>query len=118
MWPSWLPVLGVLALSLGPIPAHDIYSHLRDSMGASCCNDADCRPANYRLRSTGVEMLVDGLWIAVPADRIQYRALPGDTGKTDGGHWCGITLNHRDGLHHTTRCVILPPQSTAADAVP
>jgi hypothetical protein len=35
-------------------------------------------------------MLVDGKWMAVPAETIFYRALPGDTGETAGGHWCGV----------------------------
>jgi hypothetical protein len=29
----------------GPTLAHDIYSHLTDETGASCCDDGDCRPA-------------------------------------------------------------------------
>jgi hypothetical protein len=30
-------------------------------------------------------MFVEGKWITVPDDTIQYRALLGDTGQTDGG---------------------------------
>src|SRR5215212_3824043 len=118
MWPNWLPVLGLLTLAPAPIPAHDIYSELRDAYGLSCCDSTDCRPARYRLRGTDVEMFVYGQWIAVPADKIQYRALPGDTGETGGGHWCG-TYDHFTGIVHRTRCAVLPPQSTAVTgAVP
>src|SRR5215212_10189168 len=77
MWPNWLPVFGLLAPAPGPIPAHDIYSELRDAYGLSCCDSTDCRPARYRLRGTDVEMLVYGHWVVVPANKIQYRALRG-----------------------------------------
>jgi hypothetical protein len=36
-----------------PTQAHDIYSHLRDRLGGSCCNEKDCRPAPYRMTATG-----------------------------------------------------------------
>jgi hypothetical protein len=79
----------VLAASLPlPLQAHDIYSHLRDEAGGSCCEDRDCQPVPYRFIASGVQMFVDKRWIDVPSDRIQYRALPGDTGETGGGHWC------------------------------
>ena len=68
-----------------PAEAHDIYSPLKDRGGTSCCDDGDCRPAPYRVTPTGVQMLVEGEWIAVPNGAIQYRALLGDTGETDGG---------------------------------
>jgi hypothetical protein len=102
-----------------PLPAHDIYSHLVSALGASCCNDTDCGPAPYRLRATGVEMFVYGQWIAVPADKIQYRALLGDTGETGGGHWCGTGYDVGFGVYYNTLCAVLPPQAAAADtAVP
>ena len=63
----------VLAASL-PIRAHDLYSHLLDEVGASCCDDQDCRPALHRVSASGVQMLVDQRWIDVPDERIQYRA--------------------------------------------
>src|SRR5919199_2514276 len=119
MSPDWLLLVGLLALAPGPIPVHDIYSHLIDNLGASCCNDVDCRPARYRLRATGVEMFVAGRWIAVPADKIQYRALPGDTGETGGGHWCGTLYTPGLSIFYLTRCAVLPPQSPSAEgAVP
>jgi hypothetical protein len=53
-------VTAVLVTSL-PLPtlAHDIYSHLRDERGESCCDDQDCRPALYRLTARVVQMYVD-----------------------------------------------------------
>ena len=38
--------------------AHDIYTHLKSRSGKSCCDNSDCRPAPYRITSSGVEMLV------------------------------------------------------------
>src|SRR5262245_31461093 len=98
-----------------PTQAHDIYTNLKDEIGASCCNDHDCRPAPYRTTSAGVQMLVDGRRIAVPNRSIQYRTLEGDTGETAGGHWCGKME------HDVTYCAVLPPSSasaTNADARP
>jgi hypothetical protein len=109
----------VLIISV-PLPtsAHDIYSHLRDERGESCCDDQDCRPALYRLTARGVQMYVDQQWINVPNERIQYRALPGDGGETGGGHWCGSgnepDLSNPEGLY-VTKCAILPPQAASAD---
>ena len=81
----------VLAASLPlPIQAHDIYSHLTDKLGTSCCDDRDCQLAPYRFVANGLQMFVDKRWIAVPSDKIQYVAVPGDTGETGGGHWCGF----------------------------
>jgi hypothetical protein len=60
-------VSAVLIISL-PLPthSHDIYSHLRDEKGESCCDDQDCRPALYRLTARVVQMYVDQQWINVP----------------------------------------------------
>ena len=79
-------VLVLLALCIGPQPsaAHDIYSHLVDSEGASCCNEIDCAPAPFQVTPIGIQMLVHGRWIAVPNNKIQYRLLPGDMGVTSG----------------------------------
>jgi hypothetical protein len=97
-----------------PTQAHDIYSPLRDRWGNSCCNDKDCRPALYRMTPTGVQMLVNGDWITIPDYVIQYRALHGDTGETDGGHWCGdIRHRHGDGVDYSTHRAILPPNPAA-----
>jgi hypothetical protein len=97
-----------------PTDAHDIYSHLKDRWGNSCCDEKDCRPVPYRVTPTGVQMFVDGEWIAVPDYAIQYRALPGDTGETAGGHWCGRIQNgHGDRMDYATHCAILPPNAAA-----
>jgi hypothetical protein len=97
-----------------PTEAHDIYLHLKDRLGNSCCDDKDCRPAPYRVTPAGVQMFVDGEWIAVPDYAIQYRALPGDTGETAGGHWCGIIRDgHGDRVDYSTLCAVLPPNPTA-----
>jgi hypothetical protein len=97
-----------------PAEAHDIYSPLKDRGGKSCCDDGDCRPAPYRVTPTGVQMFVEGEWIAVPNAAIQYRALPGDTGETDGGHWCGRSQNGQgQKMDHATYCAVLPPNPTA-----
>ena len=109
----------VLAASLPlPLQAHGIYSHLKGSGGGSCCNDRDCRPADYRFTAAGVQMFVDGRWIDVPSGAIQYVALPGDTGATRGGHWCGGSAYERNFSNpddlYVTKCAILPPQSASA----
>jgi hypothetical protein len=59
-------------------------------------------------------MFVEGEWITVPDATIQYRALPGDTGETDGGHWCGRFENGPGFMRgYATYCAILPPTPTA-----
>jgi hypothetical protein len=60
-----LTAIALLSFEL-PTDAHDIYSHLKDRWGNSCCDDKDCRPVPYRVTPTGVQMFVDGEWIAVP----------------------------------------------------
>jgi hypothetical protein len=99
-----------------PTEAHDIYSHLADAAGVSCCNDHDCRPAPYRVTPAGVQMYVDGDWLDVPDEMVQYRSLPGDTGETRGGHWCGTAISEYGGrvVRHATHCAILLPNSTSA----
>jgi hypothetical protein len=47
---------------------------------------------------------VDGEWLTVPEDTIQYRTLEGDPGETRGGHWCGLMA-----FGNLTYCAILPP---------
>jgi hypothetical protein len=113
-------ISALLAVSL-PLPsqAHDIYSHLRDSWGNSCCNDQDCRPVPYRFISGHWQMFVNWRWIDVPDHTIQYRAIPEDTGETGGGHWCGFVMTppSEEDLDpvYTTLCAILPPQAAEAD---
>ncbi len=114
MFPRSALIGAVLALGYPmPVQAHDIYSNLRNDFGLRCCDESDCRPALYRLTPSGVFMQVDGDWIEVPSDAIQYRALPGDDGKTGGGHWCGSTLDTSLGTKLWTRCAVLPPQSAS-----
>jgi len=103
----------VESLSL-PVQAHDIYLHLKDASGMICCNAMDCRPAPYRFTSGHLQMFVDWRWIEVPDERILYRSLPGDTGETGGGHWCGVSYEPSVGPTDMTRCAILPPQSGSA----
>ncbi|MET0528228.1 MAG: hypothetical protein ABW003_07780 [Microvirga sp.] len=99
--------------------AHDIYSPLKDRWGNSCCNDQDCRPVPYRVTPAGVQMLVYGNWIAVLDHVIQYRALPGDTGETAGGHWCGeFRLMQDETVSYSTLCAILPPNGAAILGLP
>jgi hypothetical protein len=39
-------ISAVLTASLPfPLQAHDIYSHLKDKAGTSCCDDRDCQLA-------------------------------------------------------------------------
>ena len=108
----------VIGLPL-PIQAHDPYSHLKDPWGKGCCDNRDCRPAPYRFISSHWQMFVDERWIDVPDHTIQYRALLGDTGETDGGHWCGFAdrptgSDDLDDRVYTTRCAILPPKDASA----
>jgi hypothetical protein len=108
--------LASAALISLPLPAqtHDIYSHLRDVWGGSCCDNKDCRPALYRFVASDLQMFVDGRWIEVPGERIQDRRLPGETG---GGHWCGLIYQpdfSSRGTLYMTKCAVLPPQSAAA----
>ena len=83
--------------------AHDIYTHLTDERGNSCCDNSDCRPTHYRITALGVEMLVNERWLYIPRGAIQYRSLQGDNGETAGGHWCG------DSYEGITYCAFLPP---------
>lgn len=59
-------------------------------------------------------MFVDGRWIDIPSDRIQFRALLGDTGESGGGHWCGSGPEpggYDPYVPYETICAILPPQA-------
>jgi len=117
-----LTMIAMLILTVTCTEGHDIYSELKDHLGeSSCCNETDCRPAHYRVTAAGVDMLLDDEWVRVPNDIIQYRRLNGDTGETNGGHWCGVTNflgydlrpDHPAVTHSSrfyTRCVILPPE--------
>ena len=106
--------LAVMAIESSPVRAHDIYSHLLDRNGKPCCNHTDCQPAPFKSTARGVEMFVNGRWIGIPTDKLQYRVLSGDSGATGGGHWCGSTDWNVEGfsnldLYEVTLCAILPP---------
>src|SRR5829696_3923011 len=104
-------------LTLAPwtAQAHDIYAHLTDSLGRSCCDNGDCRPAHYRHGASGVEMLIGEKWIAIPRGKLEYRLLEGDTGETGGGRWCGAP---DEGPGYFTFCAILPPSLALAESSP
>jgi hypothetical protein len=102
-------VLSLLVLWSQAAQAHDIYTHLKSRSGTDCCNGSDYRPVQYRVTSLGFEMLIGETWILVPHDSIQYRVLEGDTGETNGGHWCGEPY---DG-GFITYCAFLPPSLTS-----
>ena len=68
--------LGMAVTFPAVVKAHDIYTTLKDGSGRSCCNNHDCRPAHYRLSSTGVQMLVSGEWIVVPNAAMTARKIP------------------------------------------
>ena len=111
-----IALLGMLlsaisALTPWPVQAHDIYAKLLGPHGESCCHDHDCRPAPWRIVSGHVEMLVEGKWIRVYDEAIQYRTLDGDDGSTNGGHWCGTTEVGEYGPD-LTFCAVLPPRSS------
>lgn len=91
--------------------AHDIYSALKDRQGRNCCNSMDCQPAPYQVTPSGVRMFVDGRWINVPNEKIQYLWLSGDRGDTGGGHWCGsgFEIDTYEVVPYVTKCAILPP---------
>ena len=105
-------LLLVFSMCAAPVDAHDIYMHLKTPLGFHCCTGQDCRPAHYRSGGDGIEMLVDNRWLPVAGYDVMYRSLPGDTGETFGGHWCGrnIPIEGR----YITYCAVLPPNSAAA----
>ena len=109
--------LSIVLLWSTAVCAHDFYGHLVDENGASCCSERDCTPAPFRAKPDGVWMFVQGRWIPVPNNKIQYRTLLGDDGQTGGGHWCGWALDPTgptgDSRAHTI-CAVLPPTFAAA----
>lgn len=105
-------LLLVFSMSAAPVDAHDIYMHLKTPLGFHCCTGQDCRPAHYRSGGDGIEMLVDNRWLPVAGYDVMYRSLPGDTGETFGGHWCGRNIPIEGG--YITYCAVLPPNSAAA----
>lgn len=70
--------------------SHDIYSEWKTKNGVSCCSSqalnphhGDCAPlpdTRLRVRGTGVEVEIEGEWVAVEQDKIRPYTPP------DGGH--------------------------------
>ncbi|HZS85302.1 MAG TPA: hypothetical protein VFA50_20685 [Stellaceae bacterium] len=48
----------------------------RPDIGGSCCSLADCRRVRSRLAGKGFEIMLDGVWVPVPPERIIYRDNP------------------------------------------
>jgi hypothetical protein len=48
-------------------------SLLQPGTAISCCALADCRPADYRIKTDRYEVLLGGKWLAVPPDKILQR---------------------------------------------
>jgi hypothetical protein len=110
MVPQVISALLAFLLLSDAARAHDIYTHLKSRSGKSCCDNSDCRPAPYRITSSGVEMQVGKTWVLVPRAMVEHRSLEGDTGETNGGHWCGE--RYEGGF--VTYCAFLPPTLAAA----
>src|SRR5262245_422929 len=62
-----LVVIALLCLS-SAVPAHDIYSNLRDRAGHLCCNGQDCRPVQPIVLPNGSYYLPTTNEI-IPADK-------------------------------------------------
>lgn len=106
--------VALAALCATPTQAHDIYTDVRNKQGVSCCNNRDCRAVNYRVRSWGVQMLIQDSWRTIPADKVEYRILDGDTGETNGGHWCGEYKRGDGWVLFRTFCAFVPPNLASA----
>jgi len=48
----------------------------RPDVGGSCCSVADCRRVQSRLGEKHYEVMLDGVWVAVPPQRVVYRENP------------------------------------------
>jgi hypothetical protein len=103
-----LVFVALTAVAIAPALAHDIYVGVLNKNGKECCSGHDCRPVRHRTTATGVEMEVDGRWVAVPSHTLEYRALEGDTGESYGAHWCGWIAPFS--RNYITRCAFLPPR--------
>lgn len=95
----------LFCVAIWPAQAHDIYTHLTDRHGRSCCDGTDCRAVPYRKTSSGFEMRVNDKWVLIPREKIERRTIEGDTGETAGGHWCGE--RYEGGV--ITYCAFVPP---------
>ena len=109
---SCLPVIALVAMWAMPTDAHEIYGGLKNKQGNACCDGSDCRPAAYRVKGGGVQMLIENIWFPIPSDMVEYRSVEGDMGETNGGHWCGTYLSSTIWRYHYVRtyCAFLPPK--------
>jgi hypothetical protein len=89
------------------------YSLYKDYRGISCCNNADCRPAEAYVDTVVnglavVRLLIDGHWISTS----RFFVVADDA--TDGrAHWCGpMVATISGGRAPVPRCLILPPRNT------
>jgi hypothetical protein len=107
---SWLACIALVAIS-APTDAHEIYAGLKNRQGIACCDGTDCRPAAYRIKGGVVQMLIENLWFPIPSDVVEYRTVDGDTGESNGGHWCGKFLSSTIWRYEYLRtyCAFLPP---------
>ena len=116
-WNARMIGIATIAMLPGVSNAHDIYTNLKNSVGKSCCDDSHCRPARFRTSASGtIEMLIGRQWLAIPPDAIEYRSLDGDSGETNGGHWCGGEAG--DWGATFTYCAFLPPKLGFLKTVP
>src|SRR5215204_1999999 len=71
-------VIPLLAGCIGtqPSTAHDIYSHLADSEGASCCNQTDCAPAPFRVTPIGLQCWSTGAGLQCQATKFSTDCSP------------------------------------------
>ena len=65
-------------------------------------------PLHIELADREPSKCIDQKWLAIPPDSIEYRAFDGDTGETNGGHWCGGEAG--DWGASFTYCAFLPPK--------
>ncbi len=55
----------------------DFYSQWKQpSNGVSCCNDADCRPTQSRIKDGQLQAMVNGEWWDVPAEAVLPETVP------------------------------------------
>ncbi len=53
---------------------HEWFGSLLDpDTMISCCDEADCRPAEERVAADHHEVLIGGRWVAVPEEKILWR---------------------------------------------
>jgi hypothetical protein len=74
-----------------PTQAHDIYLHLKDRLGNSCCDDKDCRPALYRVTPTGRKCSSMVIGLLCQSTRSSIVSCPRIRGKQLEGTGAGIS---------------------------